>query len=101
MPLVRSIEKNSFHKRRMLAIIQISCSLASPELVKAGGPTPFQRLGRSWKYELFRLTKAEGPLENLLLGLLALLLKLLKESLPHTLFVYLMMLQLMMLQLGK
>ncbi len=28
----------------MLAITQISCSLANPELVNAGGPKPFQRL---------------------------------------------------------
>jgi hypothetical protein len=32
--------KCSFLKWQMLAIIPISCSLASPELVKAGGPKP-------------------------------------------------------------
>jgi hypothetical protein len=56
------------------------------------------RVSQDWRSQtLLWLKKAEGPLE--ILRLLALLLKLLKESLTHTLFIYLMMLQLMMLQL--
>ena len=101
MPLGRSIGKYSFLKWWMLAIIPISCSLVSPELVETGGPIPFWRLGRSWESELLGFKKADGPSENLLIWLLALILKLLKESLPHTLFVYQTMLQLMMLQLVK
>jgi len=40
-------------------------------------------------------------LENIMLGLLHLLLKLPKESLTHILFVFLMMIQIIMLKLGK
>jgi hypothetical protein len=50
---------------------------------------------------IIRVKEGGRALGEIPVRLIALLLKLLKESLPHTLFVYLMMLQLIMLQLVK
>jgi hypothetical protein len=50
---------------------------------------------------IIQVHEGEGALGETTAVIAALLLKLLKESLPHTLFVYQTMLQLMMLQLVK
>jgi hypothetical protein len=46
--LVWSIGKNSFLKWWMLAILQISCSFVSPEIVEDGGKTPLVWCKPGW-----------------------------------------------------
>jgi hypothetical protein len=79
----------------MLTVILISCSLASPEFNQSRRAKTLVKARGKWEIGIIRANEGGRALRE------ALLLKLLKESLTHTLSVSLMMLQLMMLQLGN